>query len=1316
MITTNPFSEPKRISPPPSPLLYLACLVAGIQANQLPFSLFFNIDLLFGSIFALLALRLFGLPQGITAAALIALPTYFLWHHPFAVLIMTAEACAVGSLHRRYNLSLIHADTLYWLFIGMPLVYCFYGQVMEASSSTAIIMIKQAINGIANALIADLLFSGWLMKFRTDKLMLREMPANLLAAFALLPTLILFMFTARQDYAAVEAMAHAEVISHSRQMKQALEGWLKDRENTLTSDPEQLKKMVPSLATFCPQDLFFTLIDQNNRVLLTNRLHVPPMAAYQRPPGHIERPTNEIMLWVPQINANRPYSERWHSALFINSQPIDFTSGWTLLLEKPMGGLQRQLSYKYRTKFTFLFAVVLLCLTGSTLINRKIAATMAQLNSWTEELSQHIPRDQPDRAVPESRWLEVSTFIDQFALMERELKEHFATVQQMNLLLEQKVDERTRSLQTSRDLLQHITDAIPVGIFQADTQGNILFFNNKLCELCGLHSQDYLGVGWMSALHPEDRERIHASWTGHIRAADSTFSEEFRFLTPGGNIHWVCGIARRIALPHEEPPLYIGCVVDLTERKSSEMALREHSDNLGNLIETTNDMVVVTNRTGNILFSNQAVHMALEYSQEHLRTLMLSDLYTPENNVQVNLEMERLDRGEQVANRIPLKTSAGTPYPVSARISQGTWNGDACHFLFFKDLSREKEARRLFQRLFQNNPTLMALTSLPDRYLVDVNASFERTLGYSREEVLGKTALELGLFVFPEQRQAALQLLHGQESLNGMVMQIRCKNGVVVDGLFSGEKIVSEGREYWLSVMVDITPWKLAQEALQRRESYLTALIESQPGLVWLKDEASRFLTVNSAFAHACGKKSPKQVAGKCDMDLWPKDLAVGYREDDVRVMESGQSLMVEEAIADKGVIKWFETFKTPVFGPLGQVIGTAGYARDITERRQAEKELRESRERLLTATSAAQLGVYSYDFTTTEMYFSPQFLAHYGLGPDATLPLDTDLVPLAIHPDDKGEFLTCMLAANTPGGDGIFEHEYRIVRPDGAIRWLRVVGRTIFSPKEQNSRPLRASGIVQDLSERKKMEQALRTTQAEALAANAEKTTLLSTVAHEFRTPLSLMSSSLDILERYDARLSDEQRRTQKQYLRNAVHQLKHLVDSTLAFNRSGVLSTAVTSKTVDIAPLCATIGQEIELVWSRKHDFLMDISPKVGSMRIDVALFRRIVENLLTNAFLYTPEGGQIRFLAATRNRTLYLEVADQGVGIADEDVPHIFHPFYRGGNVGSARGMGLGLNIVQTTVRRLGGQISMTSQLHRGTTFRVELPLATRTNADT
>lgn len=132
----------------------------------------------------------------------------------------------------------------------------------------------------------------------------------------------------------------------------------------------------------------------------------------------------------------------------------------------------------------------------------------------------------------------------------------------------------------------------------------------------------------------------------------------------------------------------------------------------------------------------------------------------------------------------------------------------------------------------------------------------------------------------------------------------------------------------------------VTEDALRLRESYLTAIIENQPGLVWLKDKEGRFLAVNHAFAHSCGKQSPDELIGRTDLDIWPRELAEMYRNDDESVIASGSPVSVEELINDNGERRWFETFKTPVKNSSGEIIGTSGYAHDITTLKLEEEAL----------------------------------------------------------------------------------------------------------------------------------------------------------------------------------------------------------------------------------------------------------------------------------------------------------------------------------------------------------------------------------------
>ena len=134
-----------------------------------------------------------------------------------------------------------------------------------------------------------------------------------------------------------------------------------------------------------------------------------------------------------------------------------------------------------------------------------------------------------------------------------------------------------------------------------------------------------------------------------------------------------------------------------------------------------------------------------------------------------------------------------------------------------------------------------------------------------------------------------------------------------------------------------MTDQKKAEEALKEAQLQQRAILDNIPDIAWLKDRDSRFVMVNESFGRACGVP-PLDLVGKTDLDIWPSELAEGYRAADREVMECGRSKRWEEPLSDsEGNPHWIETIKTPIFNETGEVIGTAGIARDITERRRAE-------------------------------------------------------------------------------------------------------------------------------------------------------------------------------------------------------------------------------------------------------------------------------------------------------------------------------------------------------------------------------------------
>ena len=225
--------------------LFLALIAAGLAGNHFRFSIL-NAAFIFGSIFAMLALQFFGLARGIVAAAIISSYTYFAWNHPYAVMTMTAEAAVVGWLISRRKMNLVIADALYWLFIGIPIGYLGFHVISNFPiSNTLFLMTKQAINGIANALMARLIFAGYLFRLNTALISFREVVSSMLAFFVLCPALIMLIVGSKADLAETDHHIRTMLSQDSRQVTDSLENWVADRKEPIIRLAGMAKTLSP---------------------------------------------------------------------------------------------------------------------------------------------------------------------------------------------------------------------------------------------------------------------------------------------------------------------------------------------------------------------------------------------------------------------------------------------------------------------------------------------------------------------------------------------------------------------------------------------------------------------------------------------------------------------------------------------------------------------------------------------------------------------------------------------------------------------------------------------------------------------------------------------------------------------------------------------------------------------------------------------------------------------------------------------------------------------------------------------------------------
>jgi PAS domain S-box-containing protein len=253
----------------------------------------------------------------------------------------------------------------------------------------------------------------------------------------------------------------------------------------------------------------------------------------------------------------------------------------------------------------------------------------------------------------------------------------------------------------------------------------------------------------------------------------------------------------------------------------------------------------------------------------------------------------------------------------------------------------------------------------------------------------------------------------------------------------------------------------------------------------------------------------------------------------------------------------------------------------------------------------------------------------------------------------------------------------------------------------------------LRDVTERKRLEAEI--FQAEMMRIEMEKERelmklkedFITMVSHDFRTPLSVILSSNDILERYHERLTEQRRVEQLQRIREQVGFMTELLDDVLTLGKARADRLDFNPQAFDIEQVCRSLFEQIQSTASPKHSFIFRRTGKLDDATLDEKLLRRVLANLLTNAVKYSPNGGEIRFDVLRQDDQVVFKIQDHGIGIPERDQERLFEPFHRASNSRSISGTGLGLAIVYDTIRVHGGTIDMQSLEGEGTTFTVRLP---------
>jgi len=294
-------------------------------------------------------------------------------------------------------------------------------------------------------------------------------------------------------------------------------------------------------------------------------------------------------------------------------------------------------------------------------------------------------------------------------------------------------------------------------------------------------------------------------------------------------------------------------------------------------------------------------------------------------------------------------------------------------------MALQKASESKFRILFESANDCLMLLSMDGRIL-DINQSGHERLGYTKEEMLGRRISEFDPPEFADKvpERVAKIMRDGQATFESAHVR---KDGSRMPVEINSRQVEMDGNKMLFSVIRDISKRKAAEEALVKSEANLRAMMDNSPYLTWLKDPEGHYLKINKVFADYLRLKDAAQAVGKTDLELNPKELAEKYRADDAEVMASRKQKHVEEQAFDGKKVHWLETYKTPILDAQGNVLGTVGFASDVTERKQAEADLRiasvafESQEAMMVTDANSVILRVNQAFTTSTGYSAEELI-----------------------------------------------------------------------------------------------------------------------------------------------------------------------------------------------------------------------------------------------------------------------------------------------------------------------------------------------------
>ncbi|MGE5389594.1 MAG: diguanylate cyclase [Deltaproteobacteria bacterium] len=366
------------------------------------------------------------------------------------------------------------------------------------------------------------------------------------------------------------------------------------------------------------------------------------------------------------------------------------------------------------------------------------------------------------------------------------------------------------------------------GVWDYYIANSSMYYSPQWKAMLGYSEEDISNsiYEWIYRLHPSDLLRVQNEIANHLHNIDPHFSSEYRMRCKDGTYKWVLG--RGMILDRDErgnPLRMIGTHSDISRAKAAEEAITQHQDNLMAFFNGVDSLLFVIDSYGNIREANNTALETLGYELEELRGNNIFDLQPLDDKAEGAKFLQSVMAGRKFNRTLTLVSKNRDKWiSVDVRIVTGSWNGEDALFAVCRDITDLRLSEAKFFRAFHINPGIMSITTLEEGRFIDVNKSFCQKTEYERNEILGHTSKELGIYAEIERRDEFINYLKDQGRVRDFETILLSRSGKQIIGLLSADIIRIGTDTYLLVNATDITERRGMEKELERKNQELEKL------------------------------------------------------------------------------------------------------------------------------------------------------------------------------------------------------------------------------------------------------------------------------------------------------------------------------------------------------------------------------------------------------------------------------------------------------------------------------------------------------------